>query len=131
LAGNRSEGLLARAHPLEQAERISRSMVEMRVVDGALLLDTDPAWAGAINTVLVTKGMRVSELCPILKSKVERPTPRDHSVPHGIEAYDRTATGLIRALTQRTHDRLRHTENPNQARSPTHQDGLQRAAANS
>ena len=35
----------------------------VRVADGALLLDADPAWAGAINTVLVTKGVRVSELC--------------------------------------------------------------------
>ena len=63
MAEKRNEGLLVRAHPLEQAERISRSMVEVRVVDGALLLDADPAWAGAINTVLVTQGVRVSELC--------------------------------------------------------------------
>jgi hypothetical protein len=55
--------LVVRAHSLEQAERISRSMVEVRVVDGALLLDADPTWAGAINTVLVKKGVRVSELC--------------------------------------------------------------------
>jgi hypothetical protein len=59
----RSEGLLVKARPLEQAERICSSMVEVRVVDGALLLDADPTWAGAINTVLVTKGVRVSELC--------------------------------------------------------------------
>jgi hypothetical protein len=59
----RNEGLLVRARPLEQAERISRSMVEARVVDGALLLDADPAWAGAINTFFVKKGVRVSELC--------------------------------------------------------------------
>ena len=38
-------------------------MVEVRLVDGVLLLDADPAWAAAINTVLVTKGVRVSELC--------------------------------------------------------------------
>jgi hypothetical protein len=63
MAEKRNEGLLVKAHPLEQAERISRSMVEVRVVDGALLLDADPTWAGAINTVLVTKGVRVSELC--------------------------------------------------------------------
>ena len=63
MAEERSEGLLVRAHPLEQAERISRSMVGVRVVDDALLLDPDPAWAGAINTVLVSKGVRVSELC--------------------------------------------------------------------
>lgn len=36
-------------------------MVDVRVVDGALLLD--PAWAGAINTLLVKQGVRVSELC--------------------------------------------------------------------
>ncbi len=63
IAEKRNEGLLVRAHPLEQAERISRSMVGAQVVDGALLLDADPTWAGAINTVLVTKGVRVSELC--------------------------------------------------------------------
>ncbi len=58
----RTEGLLLKAQPLEQAERISRSMVEVRVVADALLLAADPAWAGAINTVLVEKGVRVSEL---------------------------------------------------------------------
>ena len=63
IAEKRHEGLMVRAHPLEQAERISRSMVEVRLVDGVLLLDADPAWAAAINTVLVTKGVRVSELC--------------------------------------------------------------------
>jgi hypothetical protein len=31
-------------------------------MDHALLLDADPAWAGAINTVLVNKGVKVSEL---------------------------------------------------------------------
>ncbi len=30
--------------------------------DGALLLVTDSAWAAAINTVLVKKGLRISEL---------------------------------------------------------------------
>jgi hypothetical protein len=64
MAEKRNVGLLVRAHPLEQAERISRSMVEVvRVVDGALLLDADLTWAGAINTVLVKRGVRVSELC--------------------------------------------------------------------
>lgn len=62
MAEKRNEGLLVRSHPLEQAERISRSMVEVRVVDGALLLDADPARSAAINTVLVTKGVRVGEL---------------------------------------------------------------------
>ena len=60
MIGKRSEGLLLKARPLEQAERISRSMAEVRVVD-ALLLAADPTWAGAINTVLVKKGVRVSE----------------------------------------------------------------------
>jgi hypothetical protein len=35
---------------------------EGRIVDGALLLDADSAWAGAIETVLVMKGVRVSKL---------------------------------------------------------------------
>ena len=63
MAEIKTESLLVRAYPLEQAERISRAIVAgVRVVDGALLLDADPAWAGAINTVLVTRGVRVSEL---------------------------------------------------------------------
>jgi hypothetical protein len=45
------------------AEEISRKMVDVvRVVDGAFLLDADPTWAGALDTVLVKKGARVSEL---------------------------------------------------------------------
>jgi hypothetical protein len=58
-----AEGLLVRAEPLEWAEEISQRMVHVeRAMDDALLLDADPAWAGAINTVLVMKGVRVSEL---------------------------------------------------------------------
>jgi hypothetical protein len=58
-----AEGLLVRAEPLEWAEEISQRMVDVvRTMDGALLLDVDPAWAGPINTVLVSKGVRVSEL---------------------------------------------------------------------
>ena len=57
------EGLLVRAEPLEQAEEISRRMVDaVRVEDRALLLRANPDWAGAINTVLVMKGVTVSEL---------------------------------------------------------------------
>jgi len=60
---NRTEGLLMRAEPLGLAEELCNRMVEARVVeDGALLLDADPTWARAINTVLVDKGVRVSEL---------------------------------------------------------------------
>ena len=55
--------MLVRAEPLEQAEELIDRMVEsVRLQDGALLLDADPAWAGAINTVLVKKGVRVNEL---------------------------------------------------------------------
>ena len=60
---NGREGLLVRAEPLERAEEIVQMIVDVRVVDGALLLDADPTWAWAINTVLVTKGLKVSELC--------------------------------------------------------------------
>ena len=59
---NNGEGLLVKAEPLVLAEDVAQKMVKTRVVDGALLLDADPAWAGAINTVLVKKGLRVSEL---------------------------------------------------------------------
>ena len=61
---NRSEeGLLVRAEPLRLAEEISQRMVDVvRVEDGALRLKADPEWAGAINTVLIKKGVRVNEL---------------------------------------------------------------------
>ena len=58
-----AEGLLVRAEPLGLAEEISQRMVHVeRTMDDALLLDADPAWAGAINTVLVMKGVRVNQL---------------------------------------------------------------------
>jgi hypothetical protein len=64
LENGSEEGLLlVRAEPLGLAEEVSRRMVdEVRVVDGALLLEADLAWAGAINTVMVKKGVRVGEL---------------------------------------------------------------------
>jgi hypothetical protein len=59
----REEGLLVRAEPLQWAQEISQRMVDVvSIVDGALLLEADPAWAGEINAVLVKKGVRVSEL---------------------------------------------------------------------
>jgi hypothetical protein len=59
----REEGLLVRAEPLQWAEETTHRMVDVvRVEDGALLLEADPQWAGAINTVLVAKGVRVNEL---------------------------------------------------------------------
>ena len=65
LEKNRSEGLLVRAEPLGLAERLCRRLVrEVRVVDGALWLGADAGWSGAVNTVLVKKGVRVSELWP-------------------------------------------------------------------
>jgi hypothetical protein len=63
VVGNRSEGLLVRAEPLQWAKKISHTMVDVaRLEDDALLLQVDPQWAGAINTVLLSKGVRVDEL---------------------------------------------------------------------
>jgi hypothetical protein len=59
------EGLLVRAEPLELAQSVCEGLVdEVRTADGALLLYADPAWAWAINIVLVMKGVMVSELRP-------------------------------------------------------------------
>jgi hypothetical protein len=59
----RNEGLLVRAEPLEWAEEISQRMIDVvRVEDDALLLKAEPEWAGAINSVLVSKGVRVKEI---------------------------------------------------------------------
>ena len=60
----RNEGLLIRAEPLQWAQEISPRMVDaVRISgDGALLLEVDPQWAGATNTVLLSKGVRVDEL---------------------------------------------------------------------
>jgi hypothetical protein len=61
--GSTGEGLLVRAEPLEWAEEVSHRMVHVeRTMDGALFLEAEPTWAGAINSVLVSKGVRVSEL---------------------------------------------------------------------
>jgi hypothetical protein len=60
----RGEALVMRAEPLGLAVEISHRIVDVvRIVDGALYLEADPSWAAAINTVLVMKGVRVSELC--------------------------------------------------------------------
>jgi len=60
---NGSGGLLVRAEPLGLAERVCRRLVEdVRITDDTLWLDADPAWSGALNTVLVKKGVRISEL---------------------------------------------------------------------
>jgi hypothetical protein len=55
--------LLVRAEPLALAQSVCEGLVdEVWTSDGALLLDADPAWAWAINLVLVTKGVMVNEL---------------------------------------------------------------------
>lgn len=60
---NGSGGLLVRAEPMGLAERVCRRLVgEVRITDDALWLTADPAWSGALNTVLVKKGVKVSEL---------------------------------------------------------------------
>ncbi len=57
------EGLIVRAEPLALARLVCEGLVdEVQTTDGALILDADPAWAWAINVVLVTKGVMVSEL---------------------------------------------------------------------
>jgi hypothetical protein len=62
-ANGLKEGLLVRAEPLQWAQEVSQGMVDVvRLVDGALLLEVDPRWAAAINTVLVKKGVRVEEI---------------------------------------------------------------------
>ena len=72
MAEKTSACFLVKAKLLEQAERISRSIVEVRIVDDTLLLDANPAWAGAINTVLVKKGVEVSELCQLQEDEPAR-----------------------------------------------------------
>jgi hypothetical protein len=72
---SRSEGLLLRAEPMKLAEELSRRMVEVRVVDDALLLEADPAWAKAIYTVMVERGVRVSELRRVERSSATPLTP--------------------------------------------------------
>jgi hypothetical protein len=55
--------LLVKAELLGQAKSLSRRRVEgLQLVHGALLLDADPVWTGATNTILVKEGMTISEL---------------------------------------------------------------------
>ena len=86
LGNTTGRSMLLRAEPLALAEEISRRMVGVRVVHDALLLDADPAWGGAINTVLVKKGVKVDELidcsrtnnasCCAVPSQKTEPGPR-------------------------------------------------------
>jgi hypothetical protein len=60
---NRNEGLLIRAEPLRWAQEVCQRMVDVvRIANGALLLEVDPRLAGALNAVLVEKGVRVKEI---------------------------------------------------------------------
>ncbi len=90
LENGSEEGLLlVRAEPLGLAEEVSRRMVDVvRVVNGALLLDADLAWAGAINMVLVKKGVRVSELRHVRRPRQAgcQPTARQRSSLRGKDA---------------------------------------------
>jgi hypothetical protein len=98
MAEKRNEGLLVRAHPLEQAERTSRSVVEVQLVDGALLLDADPAWAGAINTVLVEQGVRVSELCRPQKDLILARFQENSGFPFDLFASYSRSSSIGRSL---------------------------------
>jgi hypothetical protein len=95
-----NEGLLLRAEPLGLARQLCERIVgEVHEADGALLLAADPAWAAAINTVLVGKGLRISELRRV---KFEE---RDGS-PHRWEGTSRRVrpdwpTSLCRASAPR------------------------------
>jgi len=56
--------LRIRATPLEQAQRLLESLLPepVRVIDGSLILNVDPAQAASINRRLVSEGIDVSEL---------------------------------------------------------------------
>lgn len=53
-----NEGFWLRLRPRSELRRL----VETREVNGALLLEADPAWAEAIDTVLEEEGIRGEQL---------------------------------------------------------------------
>lgn len=62
MAGKRSGGLLVEAQRSRAAEVICRRRVAgVHIASGALLLASAPAWAAAINAVLVKIGVRADE----------------------------------------------------------------------
>ena len=70
----REGGLLVRAEPLEEAERVVKNLPrieEARVVDEMLQLTVDPTRAAEINAGLVNAGVRVSELRAVERSLEE------------------------------------------------------------
>jgi ABC-type multidrug transport system ATPase subunit len=63
--------LLVRANPLEQAQRLAEQLYgteRVQVMDGALVLATEPSQAAELAHVLVTAGIAVSELRPVERS---------------------------------------------------------------
>jgi ABC-type multidrug transport system ATPase subunit len=63
--------LLVRADPLERAQRLAEQLYgieRVQVMDGALVLATDPAQAAELARVLVTNGVAPSELRPVKRS---------------------------------------------------------------
>lgn len=63
--------LLVCADPLEQAQRLAEQLYgaeRVQVMDGALMLATDPAQAAELARVLVTNGVALSELRPVKRS---------------------------------------------------------------
>jgi len=63
--------LLVRANPLEQAQRLAEQLYgteRVQVMDGALVLATEPSQAAEIARVLVANGVAVSELRPVERS---------------------------------------------------------------
>jgi hypothetical protein len=54
---NGSEGLLVRVEPLQRAKEVCEMIVErVRVIEGALELDVDPAYAGRSKLCWPTRG---------------------------------------------------------------------------
>ncbi len=73
LENGSEEGLLVKAEPLALAKSVCEGLVdEVRTMDGTLLLAADPAWAWAINIVLVTRGVMVSELRRLRRTEAIR-----------------------------------------------------------
>ena len=111
MSGNRREGLIIRAEPMGLAVRIcERLVIKVQIVDGVFVLHVDPAWAGAINTVLVKKGVRVNELRPVsdislpeddesrrsARSVSDMPAMRMHRLPACAIIYLRRRSGAVR-----------------------------------
>ena len=63
--------LLVRADPLERTQRLAEQLYgaeRVQVMDGALVLATEPSQAAELARVLVTNGVALSELRPVKRS---------------------------------------------------------------